>query len=300
MPKTFVSLLYIVTAMLSIQFGASVAKRLFPLAGPAGTSLLRVNLAAALLFLIWRPWKKEWSRQQLLTFFYYGASLGLMNLTFYIALERIPLGIAVALEFTGPLTLALFSSRRFSDLLWAVMAGLGIWFILPVAKTQGHLDPIGIFFAILAGVFWALYIIFGKRSGNENHSGVATAWGMLFAGLVIVPFGLVMNGSLIFVPNFFRDLFPVALSIAVLSSALPYSLEMMAMKNLPSNTFGILMSMEPAIASLMGFLFLRERLSLLQSLGIACIVFASAGTTYSASKNRSSLSPGPNPTLDPP
>lgn len=292
MPKTFLSLIYILTAMLSIQFGASVAKKIFPLAGPAGTSMLRVNFAALMLFLMWRPWKISWSKKQLLTFFYYGASLGLMNLTFYIALERIPLGIAVALEFTGPLTLSLLSSRKWTDLLWAVLAALGIWFILPVTSLQTGgqtaLDPWGIFFAVLAGVFWALYIIFGKASGKEVHSGHATSWGMLFAGLVIIPFGIFMNGSQVFNETFFSDLFLISLVIAVLSSALPYSLEMMAMKNIPSKTFGILMSMEPAVASLMGLLFLTEKLTLLQTAGIFCIILASAGTTWSATMGRKS------------
>lgn len=288
MPKTFLSLIYILIAMLSIQFGASVAKKIFPLAGPAGTSMLRVNFAAVMLFLMWRPWKIQWSRKQLLTFFYYGASLGLMNLTFYIALERIPLGIAVALEFTGPLTLSLVSSKKWTDLLWAVLAALGIWFILPVTGLQESLDPWGIFFAVLAGVFWALYIIFGKASGKEVHSGHATSWGMLFAGLVIIPFGIFMNGPQIFNDSFFSALLPIGLVIAVLSSALPYSLEMMAMKNIPSKTFGILMSLEPAIASLMGLLFLKERLSVLQTAGILCIILASAGTTWSASRERKS------------
>lgn len=289
MPKTFLSLIYILISMLSIQFGASVAKKIFPLAGPAGTSMLRVNLAAVILFLIWKPWKnshlKTLTKKKMLTFFYYGASLGGMNLFFYIALERIPLGIAVALEFTGPLTLALLSSKKWTDLLWAFLAGLGIWFIFPVTQTAGALDPWGIFFAVLAGVFWALYIIFGQASGKEVHSGYATAWGMLFAGLVIIPFGIGMNAKQIFVPDFFSSLLPLGLMIAVLSSALPYSLEMMAMKNIPSKTFGILMSMEPAIASLMGFLFLRERLMPLQIAGIACIIAASAGTTLSLNKN---------------
>lgn len=288
MPKTFLSLIYILIAMLSIQFGASVAKKIFPLAGPAGTSMLRVNFAALILFLMWRPWKIRWTRKQLLTFFYYGASLGLMNLTFYIALETIPLGIAVALEFIGPLTLSLFSSKKWTDLLWAVLAALGIWFILPVTGLQEALDPRGIFFAVLAGVFWALYIIFGKASGKEVHSGHATSWGMLFAGLVIIPFGIAMNGQQVFNDSFYTELLPIGLVIAVLSSALPYSLEMMAMKNIPSKTFGILMSMEPAVASLMGLLFLKEKLSFLQTAGIFCIIMASAGTTWSATRLKKS------------
>jgi inner membrane transporter RhtA len=289
MPKTFLSLIYILISMLSIQFGASVAKKIFHIAGPAGTSMLRVNLAALILFIIWKPWRKSHlktlTRKKMLTFFYYGVSLGGMNLFFYIALERIPLGIAVALEFTGPLALAFLSSKKWTDLLWAILAGLGIWFILPVSNSVGSLDPWGIFFAVLAGVFWAFYIIFGKASGKEVHSGYATAWGMLFAGLVIIPFGIGMNSKEIFMPGFFSSLLPLGLMIAVLSSALPYSLEMMAMKNIPSKTFGILMSMEPAIASLMGFLFLRERLMPMQIMGIGCIIAASAGTTLSINRN---------------
>lgn len=286
MSKTLLSLIYILIAMLSIQFGASVAKKLFPQAGPAGTSMLRVNFATLILFLIWKPWKFHFTKKQMLTFFYYGASLGMMNLTFYIALERIPLGIAVALEFSGPLVLALLSSKRWTDLLWAVCAAAGIWFILPMTNIQGSLDPLGIFFALLAGVFWALYIIYGKASGKVGHSGLVTAWGMFFAGLVIIPFGLFINGHQVLVPEFFRDHLPIGLSIAVLSSALPYSLEMMAMKNIPSNTFGILMSLEPAIASFMGLLFLKEKLTFFQVLGIACIILASAGTTWSTSRKK--------------
>lgn len=289
MNKKILSLLYILISMFSIQFGASVAKKLFPLAGIAGTSMLRVNLAAILLFLVWKPWKHQWTKKQMRTFVFYGVSLGLMNLTFYFALERIPLGIAVALEFTGPLVLALLSSKKWLDLIWAILAACGIYFIFPFGPGTQQLDWWGIVFALSAGGFWALYIVFGKASGKEVHSGHATAWGMLFAGIVIIPFGVSLNMSEIFRPDFFSSLFPMGLVIAILSSALPYSFEMMAMKNIPSNTFGILMSMEPAIASLMGFVFLKENLLPLQIIGILCIILASIGATKSAGSEQANI-----------
>jgi inner membrane transporter RhtA len=245
--------------------------------------MMRVSLAALILMIIWKPWKIAWTKKNMTVFLCYGISLGGMNLLFYLSLARIPLGIAVALEFTGPLTLALLSSRKSLDFCWALLAALGIWFILPLHQNVSGgtgLDPLGIILAILAGVCWAFYILFGKASGKLGHSGHATAMGMFFAALVTIPFGLAINAKEVF----HLALLPMALFIAILSSALPYSLEMMAMKNIPSKTFGILMSMEPAVAAMMGFFFLREKLSTLQLSAIVCIILASAGTTLT-SKN---------------
>jgi inner membrane transporter RhtA len=288
MPQNILALIYVLISMLSIQFGASIAKRVFPIAGPAGTTMLRVSLAAIILLLMWKPWRVKWEKKRLLNFCYYGLSLGAMNLFFYLSLARIPLGIAVALEFTGPLTLALISSKKISDIVWALLAAVGIYFILPISDTAHALDLTGIAFAFLAGVCWALYIIFGKASTANVHSGHATALGMTFAALLTLPFGIVMNGAQIFDFHLMMTLLPLGVLIAILSSALPYSLEMMALKNIPTKTFGILLSLEPAFATLMGYLFLKEKLSTLQIFSIVCIVIASTGATFSGKSEQES------------
>ncbi|MBC7466107.1 MAG: EamA family transporter [Bdellovibrio sp.] len=282
------SLFYILISMLSIQFGASLAKQLFPIAGPSGTTMLRVCLAALILLIIWRPWRIKFTSTQIKLFTGYGICLGAMNILFYLALARIPLGIAVALEFTGPLVLSLITSKKAIDIFWAILAGVGIYLVLPVSETNANaLDLIGILLALAAGVFWALYIIFGQNSGKNTHSGHATAIGMTFAAFVTIPFGVYFNSAEVFQIS----ILPLGLAIAVLSSALPYSLEMMAMKNISTTTFGVLMSLEPAIAALMGFLFLNENLTAIQIAAIACIIVASVGSAASL-KNRSA--PVPN------
>lgn len=278
MPSLALSLFYLLIAMLSIQSGAALAKQLFMEAGPAGTTTLRVGFAAIILLVAWRPWRARFTRVHLKDIALYGMSLGLMNLLFYLALERIPLGIAVALEFTGPLALSLMSSKRLTDILWAFLAGLGIYLILPVQSNEHALDLIGILYALAAGAFWALYIWFGQRAGKDAHSGHVTALGMTAAALVTLPFGVAMNGeSLVNL-----SLWPLGLAIAVLSSAIPYSLEMLALKTIPLKTFGILMSAEPAIAALAGYLFLKEQLTGVQMVAILCVMAASAGSTATA------------------
>ncbi len=271
----------IVIAMFSIQYGASVAKGLFPLAGPTGTTALRVFFSAVILFFVARPYrfKIPWDRLPVIAV--YGISLGAMNLLFYLSLVRIPLGVAVALEFTGPLAVALFSSKKLSDLVWAFFAAVGIYLILPkvivISFEQGSLDLFGVLLALGAGVFWALYIVFGKMASREGDIPSTSSWGMGFAALVAVPVGLYYQSEAVFSPT----LWPMGILVAILSSALPYSLELKAMQVIPAKTFGILMSMEPVIATLMGFLFLRERLSVTQTSAIFCIVIASAGSTMS-------------------
>ncbi len=245
----------ILIAMFSIQFGASIAKQLFPLAGVAGTSALRVAISALILSFVARIWKHNISKRQLPVVAGYGLSLGAMNLLFYFSLERIPLGIAVALEFTGPLAVSLFYSRKAIDLIWIVLAGVGIYLLLPISSVGGDsLDITGIVLALLAGFFWGLYILFGKSVGKDGSSLQVTAWGMWFATLVTLPAGLYLNGPEISNPS----LPPMATGIAILSSALPYFLEMKAMRNIPAKTFGIPMSMEPVIATLMGLFILKE------------------------------------------
>lgn len=275
---TTLSIALLVASMISIQFGASVAKGLFPALGPEGTTALRCGIAALILLALQRPWRARLPPSALLTVGLYGASLGLMNLLFYLSLARIPLGVAVALEFTGPLSVALLSSHRARDLLWVVLAAAGIVLILPLSRSSRPLDPVGVAFALAAGVCWALYIVLGQRAGKAVQGGAATALGMLAAALVVAPVGVLRAG-----PRLLQShLWPLALAVAVFSSALPYSLEMHALRRLPARTFGILMSLEPALAALAGLVMLRERLSPAQGAAIACIIAASAGSAWTS------------------
>lgn len=275
---TTLSIALLLAAMVSIQFGASVAKGLFPVLGPEGTTAFRCGLAALMLVSLARPWRALPPRAALLSVALYGASLGAMNLLFYLSLARIPLGVAVALEFTGPLAVALLGSRRARDLLWVTLAAAGIGLILPLSHGQRRLDPVGVAFALGAGACWALYIVLGRRAGRAVRGSEATALGMLCAALVVAPLGVLRAGPRLLVPA----LWPRALAVAVLSSALPYSLEMHALRRLPARTFGVLMSLEPALAALAGLLVLHERLSPRQGLAIALVIAASAGSASSA------------------
>ncbi|WP_413289112.1 EamA family transporter [Bdellovibrio sp. HCB337] len=272
------SILILIAAMLSIQSGAALAKQLFPLVGPNGVTLLRTSLAALILLAIWRPWKAVWTKQQLQRVALYGASLGFMNLLFYLSLQYIPLGIAVGLEFTGPLAVALLASRRVLDFLWALLAGVGIVLILPLTEASAGIDLKGALLALAAGGFWALYIVFGKKAGEGTHGGQSATMGMVFAALVSFPFGAIDAGTKVLD----MTILPLGLAVAVLSSAIPYSLEMISLKRIPIKTFGILMSLEPVLAALAGAVFLKEYLSVFQMAAIACIVIASLGSTLTA------------------
>ena len=266
----------LVAAMGCFQAGASIAKTLFPLVGAAGTTALRTGLASLLLIAVWRPWRTRFSRAQALDIVIYGTSLGVMNLAFYHAIELIPIGIGVALEFTGPLGVAVMDSRRPIDFLWVALAGLGLLALLPIGAGSAGLAPAGILLALLAGVCWALYIVYGRRAGAA-HGGQTTALGMVVAASFTVPIGIAAAG-----PQLFSlSVLSIGLALAVVSSALPYSLEMIAMPRIPARTVGVLMSLEPAVAAVFALLLLDERLSLLQGTAIASIMVASAGTTRS-------------------
>ncbi len=265
-------IILLLIAMTSIQSGASLAKGLFPEIGAAGTTALRLSLGALILCVLMRPWRAQLTLKSCRSLLAYGLALGGMNLLFYLSLKTIPLGIAVALEFTGPLGLALLSSRRLLDFVWIALAVFGLWLLLPTAQSDVALDPVGMALALAAGLCWALYIVFGQKAGAE-HGKQTVALGTIVAALLVFPIGLWQAGSGLFS----LDLLPIALGVAVLSSALPYSLEMVALTRLPARTFSTLMSMEPAIAALSGLLFLSERLTLNQWLAISAIILASAG-----------------------
>jgi len=285
MSRLSVSILILLIAMTSIQFGASFAKQIFDLVHPAGITMLRTSLAAIFLLLLWRPWRVALDRKAWIYIIPYGAALGIMNLLFYLSLQRIPLGIAVAVEFIGPLGVALYSSRRLKDLVWVALAGLGIFLISPLGQHEESIDGLGLLLALAAGFCWALYIIFGKRMGHRVPIGPATALGMLVAALAVAPFGLMHMGENFLEPKVWL----LGGMIALLSSALPYSLEMIALKNLPTKTFGILMSMEPGLAALMGYFFLKESLTTIQWLAMGLIMAASAGCTLMAPRQKQEL-----------
>ncbi|MEP9376337.1 EamA family transporter [Aquabacter sp. CN5-332] len=279
------ALLSVVIAMASIQTGAALGKQLFPAVGPAGATTLRLVFASIILAIVWRPWRHWPVGAAWRPILIYGAALGGMNLLFYMSLARIPLGVAVALEFTGPLAVAVASSRRALDWLYVAMAVAGVVILLPFHGAAAHLDIVGAGFALAAGACWALYIVFGQKSGAEAHGGAVASIGMLVASAVVLPVGISQAGADMLSPA----LLPAAIGVAILSSALPYSLEMLALKRLPTQTFSILMSGEPALGALSGLLFLGEHLSVSQWLAIGLIIAASAGSSLSA--QRRAMSP---------
>jgi inner membrane transporter RhtA len=274
---TLLPLAAILVAMISVQGGASYAKRLFPLIGAQGTTALRLGIAAILLAIVLRPWRSRISPAQAPALLGYGAALGAMNLLFYMALRTVPLGIAVALEFAGPLAVTILSSRRAIDFVWIAVAVAGLAVLLPIGAAVHSVDPGGAMLALGAGVGWAVYILCGQRAGAA-HGAQTTALGTAIAAILVVPFGVAhAGGDLLSAPILWSGLI-----VAILSSALPYSLEMVALTRLPTQTFGTLMSLEPAVAAVSGFAFLGETLSSVQWLAISAIMLASAGTALTS------------------
>ena len=273
--------------ILSLAIGTSFAKSLFPMVGAQGTVALRVGLAALMLVAFWRPWRFKLSRDDAKRVALYGLVLGLMNLSFYMSLRTIPLGIAIAIEFMGPLTLALVHARRIIHLVWIGCAVAGLLMLLPIWNGVQALDPVGVGLAAIAGVCWALYIICGKRL-SHMHAGQSVALGMSTAALIIVPFGAVSAGlSLLSPPVLLAGLF-----VAIASSALPYSLEMIAMRHIPKRTFGVMLSVEPAVGALAGLVMLGEQLSGVQWLAIVAIMLASGGAAVTTRLERAPVDEG--------
>jgi inner membrane transporter RhtA len=261
----------LLVAMVSVQGGAAVAKGLFPVLGAAGTAGIRIGLSALMLLVAFRPPVARLTRAQWIAVVPYGITLGAMNVLFYLALDRVPLGLAVTLEFVGPLGVAVAHSRRALDLLWVAMAAVGIALIAP---WQSHgIDPVGAAFALLAGACWAAYILLGGRLSKVLSGGAAVATGMMVATLTIVPFAISGGG----LAHLTWPLLGAGAVVALLSSALPYTCEMHALRTMPSKTFSIFMSLEPALAALAGFVFLGERLAGAQWSSIALVIGASAG-----------------------
>lgn len=259
--------------MVSFQLGATLAKGLFPVVGASGATALRLALGTLMLLVVWRPWRMRPSPRELRTIVIYGLAMGWMNFFFYLSLRSLPLGIAVALEFTGPLAVAMAASRRAIDFLWIALAALGLFALLPLGLDSKPIAPAGMAFALAAGLCWALYIVFGQKAGAA-HGGQTAALGTLIGAIVIVPIAVAQAGGRLLSPA----ILPTALGVALLSSALPYSLELFAMARLPTRTVGVLMSLDPALGALAGLCFLGERLTPIQWTAIASIILASAGS----------------------
>lgn len=276
--QRFVPFLAVLGSVTALGVGTSWAKQaLFPVVGAQGTTAVRVGLSALLMLMLWRPWRWRLSRADAQAVVLYGAALGAMNLMFYLSLQTLPFGLAVAIEFAGPLAVAIWSSRRAVDFVWVALAIVGLALVLPLGLSGSTLDPLGVLYAVGAAVFWALYIVFGKRAGHL-HAGQSVSLGLLVAALVVVPVGVAHAGAALLSPSVLL----VGVAVAAISSALPISLEMMALKRLPKEAFGIMISMEPAVAALLALALLGERLDTVQWLAIGCIVAASMGSAATA------------------
>lgn len=295
-------MLALLGAMFGLAIGTSFAKQLFPLIGAQGTTALRTGFSALLLVLIWRPWRWRLRRQDYWAIVRYGTMLGVMNLSFYMALRTIPFGIAVAIEFCGPLAVALYASRRPIDYLWIVCAVAGLALLLPWQQgTDTHLDPLGVLYAIGAAICWGGYIVYGKRT-THLHTGQTVAIGVSVAALLVMPFGLAHAGTTLFEPRILL----IGLGVALLSSAIPMFLEMWALRRLAAGSYGVMTSLEPAVAAIVAMIILGEQLSWLQWGAILCTVTAAMGsalTTRSASDappaSTEAKPPAPDPTASP-
>ena len=272
MPPT----LLVLVSIASVQFGAAFAKTLFDELGAGGTVFVRTLVAAIVLVLIWRPRLAGHDRRDLGLALVFGLVLAAMNFCFYSSIERIPLGIAVTLEFVGPLGVAVFGSRRPLDLLWVVLAAAGILLLSDLGS--GGLDRLGVALALFAGVLWAAYILLSARMGRAFPGGAGLALAMVVATVPLAPVGIADGGSQLLVP----EVLLAGVAVGVLGSAIPYALELEALRTMPVGVFGVLMSLEPAVAALAGFLVLDEGLVTRELVAIGLVVAASAGAARGA------------------
>ncbi len=268
--------LLVLGGVASVQFGAAFAKTLFDEVGPGGTVFLRVLFAAAILAAVWRPALAGRSRADWRLAVTFGLALVAMNLCFYEALERIPLGIAVTIEFVGPLGVAVAASHRALDLVWVALAAAGILLLSDFGRAD--LDTLGVALALLAGCFWAAYIVLAARVGRAYEGGQGLALAMGAGALMLAPVGVADGGAELLAPG----VLAIGFAVAILSSAIPYGLEMEALRRMPQGVFGVLMSLEPAMAALAGFILLDEGLAARELVAIVLVVAASAGAAKGA------------------
>jgi inner membrane transporter RhtA len=281
----------LIFGMITVQLGAALAKEMFGALGPAGVVFLRLGFASLALLAMWRPWRSLRSqsvakgiatssprarRSAWLAVILFGLVLGLMNFTFYSALTRIPLGVAVTVEFVGPLGVAVAGSRRALDVLWVVLAAGGIVLLAPLGVLgAGQLDAVGLLLALGTGVFWAMYILLSARVGRAFPGGTGLSIAMTVGALVILPVGVLGAGGALLNPT----LLLLGAGVALLSSVVPYSLELAALRRMSTSAFGVFMSLEPAIATLVGWLVLREVLEVRTILALALVTTAAVGAT---------------------
>ncbi|GAA2545286.1 DMT family transporter [Winogradskya consettensis] len=261
----------------SLQVGAALAAGLFPVAGSSGATALRLGLAAIVLVLLARPALRTWNSGQWRAAALLGLAMAGMNSFFYAAIARIPLGPAVTIEFLGPLVLAAVLSRRLRDIAWVLLAGIGVA-ILGFGDGATALDPLGVLFVLVAAGFWALYILAGKRAGAAIPGLGGLAVALSVAALAVLPFGITGAAQAVVSPH----LLLVAVGTAVLASVIPYSLELSALRRLPHGVFSILLSLEPAVAAVAGWLLLSQALSWTTALAIVVVILASIGSTTTA------------------
>jgi inner membrane transporter RhtA len=264
----------VLAAIVSVQIGAAFASTLFSEAGPAGVVMLRLVFGGAALGLLWRPRIRRRSRRDLILIGAFGATLACMNLSFYGAIDRIPLGIAVTLEFVGPMLVAIIGSRRPLDLAWVGLAAAGIGLL--AGGGAGALHPLGVVLALVAGGFWGLYILLSARTGRVYPGGSGLALATTVAAVLVTPVGIATGGRGLLSVH----VLAVGAAVGVLSSAIPWSLELEALRRMPTHVFSVLMSLEPAVAALAGFGILDQRLRLQASIAIALVIIASSGASW--------------------
>jgi inner membrane transporter RhtA len=281
--------LLVLGGIASVQGGAAIAIRLFDEVQPAGTVLLRIGLSALILLAIARPTVRGRSRTDLGWAVAFGLVLAAMNATFYASLDRIPLGLAVTIEFVGPLTVAVLGSRRPLDVVWVLLAATGV--VLPTA-TGGGLDIAGVVLALAAGVLWGTYILVSQRVGATFPGSSGLAIALTVGSIGLLPYGVVAGGEGLLEPSVLLR----GLAVAVLSSAVPYSLELAALRRMRASVFGVLMSLEPTFAAMSGLVFLGQQLDLRESLAVACVTVASVGATSTARRTVVVSEPGATPT----
>lgn len=263
---------FVLLSIVSVQVGAALAKYLFTLINPLSATALRLCFAAILLLGVCRPQIRDRSRRDYILILLLGVTLACMNLVFYEAISRIPLGVAVAIEFLGPLGIAVLGSRRWLDLVWATLAGAGVFLLAPFG---GSLDPVGVMLALLAAICWGAYIALASLTSRAFPGGSGLALAVTVGAVLLLPIGILQGGIALFNPS----VLAIGAGVALIGTVIPYSLEFEALKNMPPRVFGVLMSVEPAIAALIGFVLLNEQLDFRSLCAIALVTAAAIGAT---------------------
>jgi inner membrane transporter RhtA len=286
--KPFMALMILSIAIIMFQSGSAFAVAVFATIGPMATVALRQGSSALLMGAFAKVWKIDFQNLDLKSLIPYGLSLGIMNICFYLSISRIPLGVAVSIEFAGPLLVGVFASRKKSDLLWVLIAAIGIYLLLPLHQFSQHLDRLGLFYAAIAGAAWAGYIVFGHNIGKTMNETQSVAIGMIICAAISIPLAIFVGVK----QNI--DLWHWIMYGAMLtffSGAVPYTMEMYAMKRMSKSTISLIMSLDPAFAAISGFVFLHQKLHFMQIIAVLLIIIASLGATFTSSKTPPNTEP---------